>query len=247
MKGYLQQNGFFGSAGYLEVTLDEALTALTAHVPGMADPDWSMTRPYSDRMTFGMETMNTAAPQRDGFGYTADENSIYKRIKDEACKYFLSVTKDVQLKIDTLRNETISNAKLTAWIAVAATEDATAACSAALATIPTVTPSTMDALMETTATKVSTSVSEKVAKKETKALFKQLSKKLLGGKNAPGGGTAVSSQPMKRNNAKPSGTTKKQSGKKCQREYDNSQNSKKAKKPEQQQQQQHNKKKSPKQ
>jgi hypothetical protein len=244
MKGYLQQNGFFGFAGYLEVTLDEALAALTAHVPGMADPDRPMTRPYSDRTTNGTETTTTAAPRRDGFGYTADEHTIYKKIKEEACKYFLQVTKEVQQKIDTLQNETISNAKLTAWIAVAATEDATAACSAALATIPTVTPTTMDALMETTATKVSTSVSEKVAKKETKALFKQLSKKLLGGKNMQGGGTAESSQPKKGNNTKPSGTNKKQSGKKRQREYDNNTTSKKATKPEAQQQ---NKKKSPKQ
>jgi hypothetical protein len=240
MRGYLRQNGFFGFASYLEVTLEEALAALTTHVPGMADPDKLMTKPHSDRTTTGTDTTESTAHLRDAYGYTLDENTIYRKIKEEATKYFLQVTKEVQQNIDNIRHETISNAKLKAWIAVTATEDATAACAAAIATIPTITPNTMDALMETTATKVSISVSEKVAKKETKALFKQLSKKLLGEKNVQGGGAAKSTQPKKGDSTKPSGTNQKLSGKKRKREYN--QTSKKSPKTGQQD----HKKKSPK-
>jgi hypothetical protein len=35
MKGYLQQNRFFGNASYLDVDLQIALEALTAHITGM--------------------------------------------------------------------------------------------------------------------------------------------------------------------------------------------------------------------
>ena len=109
-------------------------------------------------------------------------------------KYFLQVTKEAQENIDKVRNETIQNAKLEAWLKAKQMEDATAACAAAVATVPTLLPNTMDALMETKATKVSTKVSEKVAKKKTKAMFKQLAKQF--GKNAPGGGKANPTPPL---------------------------------------------------
>jgi hypothetical protein len=43
MKGYLKQNGFFGNTSYLEVELQEALDALTAHVPGTKGLDTPLT------------------------------------------------------------------------------------------------------------------------------------------------------------------------------------------------------------
>jgi hypothetical protein len=214
MKGYLKQNGFFGTASYLDIELQEALDALAAHVPGMNDPDTPLTLAgNSDSTMMGTKDTNTAAHNRNVYGYTDDENTVYKAIKVEVTKYFLQVTKEAQENIDKVRNETIQNAKLEAWLKAKQTEDATAACAAAVATVPTLLPNTMDALMETKATKVSTKVSEKVAKKETKAMFKQLAKQF--GKNAPGGGKANPTPPVNGARTEASGSkNRKQSGKK---------------------------------
>jgi hypothetical protein len=188
--------------------------------------------------------MNMAANKRDAYGYTNNENTVYKTIKVEVVKYFHQVTKEAQENIDKLRNETVQNAKLEAWLKAKQTEDATAACAAAVATVPTLLPNTMDALMETKATKVSTKVSEKVAKKETKAMFKQLAKQF--GKNALGGGKANPTLPMKGTSTEASGPkNKQQSGKKRHRQYNHDTTGKKPRNTEQQQKV-HNKKGPPK-
>jgi hypothetical protein len=84
IQGYLKQNGFFGFASYHEVTLKEALVALTTHFPGMADPDKLMTKPHLDRTMTGTDTTESAAPLQDVYEYTIDEHTIYKKIKEEA-------------------------------------------------------------------------------------------------------------------------------------------------------------------
>jgi hypothetical protein len=235
MKGYLKQNGFFGNASYLDIELQEALDALAAHVPGMNDPDTPLTPAGNpNSTTMGTKNTNMAAHKRDVYGYTNDENTVYKTIKVEVMKYFLQVTKEAQENIDKLRNETIQNAKLEAWLKAKQTEEATAACAAAIATIPTLLPNTMDALMETKATTVSTKVSEKVAKKETKAMFKQLAKQF--GKNTPGGGKANPTPPTKGTRTEASGPkNKQQSGKKRKRQYNHDTTGKKPRNTEQQQ------------
>jgi hypothetical protein len=54
-------------------------------------------------MTTSTDTTDTTglvASKQDGFGYTNNENMIYKRIKAEAIKYFLQVTKELQQNIN---------------------------------------------------------------------------------------------------------------------------------------------------
>jgi hypothetical protein len=201
----------------------------------MNDPDTPLTPAGNpNSTTMGTKNTNMAAHKRDVYGYTNDENTVYKTIKVEVMKYFLQVTKEAQENIDKLRNETIQNAKLEAWLKAKQTEDATAACAAAVATVPTLLPNTMDALMETKATTVSTKVSEKVAKKETKAMFKQLAKQF--GKNTPGGGKANPTPPTKGTRTEASGPkNKQQSGKKRKRQYNHDTTGKKPRNTKQQQ------------
>jgi hypothetical protein len=62
----------------------------------MADLDKLMTKPHSDRTMTGTDmTTESAAHLRDAYGYTINENTIYRKIKEEATKYFLQVTKEV--------------------------------------------------------------------------------------------------------------------------------------------------------
>jgi hypothetical protein len=217
MEGYLMKNGFFGNASYLDVTLQVALDALTAHVPGMMDSVTPLTQANPISMTTGNEAMNEAAKKRDTFGYTVDEYKIYRTIEKEVTKYFLQVTKEVQENIDKLRHKTIKHAKLDAWLKAKKTDEAAAACAAAVATVSTITPDTMTALIEETTTAVST----RVAKKEAaKAVDKQLAKK-FGQKNVPGGGKAKTTQPKKGTGKQTGGgpNSKPQPGKKRKRQY----------------------------
>jgi hypothetical protein len=124
----------------------------------------------------GNEDMNEAAEGRDSNGYTKDEHAIYYRIKEDTTKYFFLqvLTVEVQETIDSVRNETVHFATMTAWTKSNETEAAAAACAAAVALVPTITPDTMDALIE----KKTTAVSEKIAKKAAvKAIDRHIAQK----------------------------------------------------------------------
>jgi hypothetical protein len=175
--------------GYLKVTRQEGLDALAVLVPG-----------YNVRNEAAV-SMDTEGESQGPPVMTTDDEKIYKMIRDEVGMYFHDVTKGVQEKTDTVRHQTEASAMFDALKKANQTDDATAACAAALHAIPTVTPATMEALVEM-----------KVTKK-----FQQLARKL--GKNEKGSGKAKSTQPKKGASTKSGGTDKKQSGKKRTREF----------------------------
>ena len=201
MTGYLKTENFFKY--YLDVDLQVAIDALTAHVPSMKDPDTLLTQAEPNPVTTGNEDMDEAAKKRrNAYGYTPDEDAIYKRIKEDAKKYFLQVTMGIQETIDSVRNDAIYDASLHAWKISKQTEAATEACAAAVALVPTITPETMNALIE----KKTTAVLEKNARKvAAKAIDKHIAQKFGKVKNVLGGGKAKSTQPKHNNGTKRKG------------------------------------------
>ena len=199
MKGYLQNEKFFQY--YLEVDLQVAIDALTAHVPSIKDPDTPLTQAEQTPVTTGNEDTDTAA-QRNSFGYTPDEDDIYKRIKEDAMKYFLQVTMGIQDTVDTVRDDAICDASLRAWHISKQTDAATEACAAAVAQVPTITSDTMNALIE----KKTTAVLEKSAGKfAAKAIEKHIAQNFGKAKNVQGGGKAKPTQPKPNNGKKRKG------------------------------------------
>jgi hypothetical protein len=114
----------------------------------MKDPDTLLTQAEPPPVMTGNEDMDKAAKGRNSYGYTPDEDAIYRRIKEDVMKYFLQVTMGIQETIDSVRNDAIHDASLQAWRISKETDAATAACAAAVTLVPTITPETMDALIE---------------------------------------------------------------------------------------------------